>query len=263
VNRFRPAAIDRPKFIAPARAGFLRDDDVVISMTVGGVTRAYPLRILVWHEIVNDELGGQPIAVTYCPLCGTAMVFDRRIGGRVVTFGVSGLLYKSDVLLYDRQTESLWSQLKMEAVSGPQVRTRLNLLVSEHLTWAAWRERHPDGEVLSTDTGFARDYENLPYAGYEQKPETIFPVPTRRKELPNKTWVLGVVVDGQAIAFPVAQLPDARSISTDFAGQHLEVHYRDATRHSTVTLGGQSAPHVLAYWFAWQAFYPETRLWQP
>lgn len=256
-------AIDRPKFVAPARAGFLRDDDVVISMTVNGVTRAYPLRILVWHEIVNDELGGTAVAVTFCPLCGTAMVFDRRVGERVLSFGVSGLLYQSDVLMYDRQTESLWSQLKMEAVSGAQLRTRLSLLVSEHLTWAAWRQRHPDGEVLSTETGFARDYENLPYAGYEHAPETIFPVPTRRKELPNKAWVLGVVVDGQAIAFPVAQLPQARSASTEFAGQRLEVLYRATTRHPSVTLDGQPAPHVLAYWFAWQAFYPETRLWQP
>ncbi|MEQ2007327.1 MAG: DUF3179 domain-containing protein [Limisphaerales bacterium] len=256
-------AIDRPRFIAPARAGFLSDDDVVVSMTVNGVTRAYPLRILVWHEIVNDELGGTAVAVTFCPLCGTAMVFDRRVGERVLSFGVSGLLYQSDGLMYDRQTESLWSQLKMEAVSGAQVRTRLNLLVSEHLTWAAWRQRHPDGEVLSTETGFARDYENLPYAGYEHEPETIFPVPTRRKELPNKAWVLGVVVDGQAIAFPVAQLPEARSASTEFAGQRLEVLYRATTRHPSVTLDGQPAPHVLAYWFAWQAFYPETRLWQP
>ena len=255
-------AIDRPRFVAPARAGFLRDDDVVISMTVSGVTRAYPLRILVWHEIVNDELGGTAVAVTFCPLCGTAMVFDRRVGGRVLSFGVSGLLFQSDVLMYDRQTESLWSQLKMESVSGPMVRQPLKLLASEHLTWAAWRERHPEGEVLSADTGFARDYSHTAYAGYEQTPETMFPVPRRRTELPNKAWVLGVVLDGRAIAFPVQQLPDGPTTRVDIAGQTLEVTYRAAARHPEVTLAGRPVPHVLAYWFAWQAFYPETKLWQ-
>lgn len=256
-------AIDRPRFVAPTRVGFLRDDDVVISMTVSGVTRAYPLRILVWHEIVNDELGGKAVAVTFCPLCGTAMVFDRRVGERVLSFGVSGLLFQSDVLTYDRQTESLWSQLKMESVSGPMVRQPLKLLVSEHLTWAAWRERHPDGEVLSADTGFARDYSQTAYAGYEQTPETMFPVPRRRTELPNKAWVLGVVLDGRAIAFPVQQLPDGRTTRADIAGQTLEVTYRAAARHPEVTLAGRPVPHVLAYWFAWQAFHPETKLWEP
>jgi hypothetical protein len=135
-------AIDNPRFITPSEADFMQGDDEVVSVTFGNETRAYPLRILVWHEIVNDEIAGQPIVVTYCPLCGTAMVFSRRVGARTLDVGVSGLIYQSDVLIYDRQTESLWSQLRMEAVSGSLVESPLTWLPSEQQTWAArcWLE---------------------------------------------------------------------------------------------------------------------------
>jgi hypothetical protein len=115
-------SIDAPKFITPDKADFMKDDDIVLSYTHGETTRAYPLRVLVWHEVVNETIADKPILVTYCPLCGTAMIFDRKVGDKVRTFGVSGLLYQSDVLMYDREDESLWSQLKMEAVSGSQAR---------------------------------------------------------------------------------------------------------------------------------------------
>ncbi len=112
-------AIVRPRFDPASRAAsFLKDEDLVVSVTVEDETRAYPLRILVWHETVNNVIRGQPLAITYCPLCGTAMVFDRRVGERTLDFGLSGLLYQSDVLMYDRQTESLWSQLAMQSVAG-------------------------------------------------------------------------------------------------------------------------------------------------
>ncbi len=148
-------SIDRPEFLPPGAASFMLPDDLVVSVSVGERTRAYPLRILVWHEIVNDELGGLAIAVTYCPLCGTAMVFNRQVGDRTLSFGVSGLLYQSDVLMYDRQTDSLWSQLAMKSVAGPLVNAALEWLPSEHLTWAAWQAKYPSGEVLSTQTGGA------------------------------------------------------------------------------------------------------------
>ena len=151
-------SIDAPKFIAAAQVDFLRDDDSVVSLSRGGKSRAYPLRILVWHEIVNDKFGGDEIAVTYCPLCGTAMVFNRKIAGKVRTFGVSGLLYQSDVLMFDREKESLWSQLKMQAVSGGDAGSDLTWLPSEQMSWKAWRAKNPDGEVLSTATGHRRNY---------------------------------------------------------------------------------------------------------
>lgn len=258
-------AIDDPQFLPAARVDFLRDEDVVISFSAGAKTRAYPLRILVWHEIVNDEFEGQAIAVTYCPLCGTAMVFNRDIGSRTLTFGVSGLLYHSDVLMYDRQTESLWSQLMMRAVSGPLVGTQLPWFASEHLTWTAFRQKYPDGEVLSTKTGHGRDYARQPYEGYEQRPDTLFPVPHIRNELPNKEWVIGIIIGTEPKAYPVAALPPDQAVSDLVGGQEIQIAYDPLKKQPTVVQADsqQPVPYVMVYWFAWQAFYPETSLWAP
>lgn len=138
-------SIDKPKYIAPAKADFMKDDDIVLSYTHDGSTRAYPLRVLVWHEIVNETINGKPILVTYCPLCGTAMIFDRKVGGKVRAFGVSGLLYQSDVLMYDREDQSLWSQLSMKAVSGPLSATDKDgkELPTVTLFWFAWQAFNP------------------------------------------------------------------------------------------------------------------------
>lgn len=256
-------SIDQPKFTSPGAAGYLSAEDQVVSVTLAGRTRAYPLRILAQHEIVNDEVGGVPVAVTYCPLCGTAMVFKRQVGDRVLTFGVSGLLFQSDVLMYDRQTESLWSQLEMRAVTGPLAGTALEWLPSEQLRWDAWRERTPAGEVLSTDTGFNRDYSRIPYGGYERSPETMFPVPTYRSELPKKEWVLGVLVSGTAKAYPIKRLRSAGRVKDVIAGNEIEVEYDTESELATVreVAGGRAIPSVRAYWFAWQAFHPKTELW--
>ena len=258
-------SIDQPKFIRPNAADFMQPDDLVVSLTIGGQTRAYPIRILVWHEIVNDELGGLPIAVTYCPLCGTAMVFSRQVGERTLTFGVSGMLYQSDVLMYDRQTESLWSQLAMKCVSGVQVNTPLEWLPSEHLTWSAWKTKYPTGEVLSTDTGAQRNYIGTAYAGYEQHPDTMFPVPTYRTELPKKEWVVGVMVDGAARAYPIRSLPANQALTDPANGAALEITFDPISQQAIVRrkTSGEVLPNVKVYWFAWQAFYPQTTLWKP
>lgn len=255
-------AIDDPHFIAPEKALFMRGNDPVVSVTIGGTTRAYPLRILVWHEIVNDTIGDRPIAVTYCPLCGTAMVFDRKIGGRTLSFGVSGLLYQSDVLMYDRQTESLWSQLAMKSVSGPMKGEQLRWLPSAHMSWRAWRERYPEGVVLSTDTGFRRNYADSPYDGYEETEATIFPVQRHRKELRNKEWVAGLVLDKHAKAYRLRSLPDGEEIEDDIGGVPIRVRYDRRSRLFIAKRSdtGEVLPSVQAFWFAWQAFYPQTGL---
>ncbi len=254
-------AIDHPQFTTPAAADFMRTTDEVLSVTLGGETRAYPLRILVWHEIVNDEIGGIPIVVTYCPLCGTAMVFSRSYGGRSLDFGVSGLLYQSDVLMYDRQTESLWSQLEMSTVSGPLVHTKLEWLPSQQLTWDAWTKQYPQGKVLSTKTGFSRNYAHDVYARYRQDPDPMFPVPTHRAELPPKARVVGIVVTGMPRAYPLKELAGRRMLEDG----PVRIFYDSASRQVTVenSTTGEALPSVKVYWFAWQAFYPETELWQP
>jgi Protein of unknown function (DUF3179) len=258
-------SIDEPRFISPRNAVFMRDDDLVISLSVGGETRAYPLRILVWHEIANDVIGSQPVAVTYCPLCGTAMVFERRIGGRTRSFGVSGLLYQSDVLMYDRQSESLWSQLAMKAVSGPMAGKELRLLPSEHSTWAAWRKAHPGGKVLSTNTGHARDYDTTPYSGYERSDEAMFPARWKRTELGKKEWIVGVIIGGGAKAYPLLGLEKRPGIDDRVGGEPIRITYDASARKPAVVHAetGEPLPYTMAYWFAWQAFYPETELYGP
>lgn len=138
-----------------------------ISVADGKETRAYPLRVLVWHEIVNDQIGDLAFAVTYCPLCGTAMVFNRWIGNRAFSFGVSGLLYQSDVLLYDRETDSLWSQMGLICIAGAKLNTSLSRMASAQMTWAAWKRRYARGTVLSPDTRHPRDYSKSRYESYE------------------------------------------------------------------------------------------------
>lgn len=255
-------SIDRPRFVDPRRAGFLRPDDLVVSVTAEGETKAYPLRILVWHEIVNDSIAGHPLAITYCPLCGTAMVFDRRQGDRVLTFGVSGLLYHSDVLMYDRETETLWSQLGTRAIAGPLVDQSLTWVASEHMTWKAWKDQYPNGRVLSTDTGHKRDYTRSPYSGYEGHSEVMFPVPENRSELPRKEWVVGIVLKGLASAYPIRVLEQRSMLEDTVAGVRIQVHYDPESQSVKVVETGskEAMPFVKAYWFAWQAFYPETRL---
>jgi len=255
-------SIDAPKFIRSDAVRFMQADDEVVSVTRAGQTRAYPLRILVHHEIVNDELSGQPIAITYCPLCGTAMVFSRQLDGRTLDFEVSGLLYQSDVLMFDQQTESLWSQVAMQAVSGSLMNTALEWLPSEQMTWAAWRAKYPQGEVLSTQTGFRRDYSDEAYARYKQSPNTMFPVPSHRTELPEKEWVIGVLVDGEAKAYPLKALSRNPIVQDTVNNVSLEIIYDPFTRLAVVReiLSGKIRPSVKVYWFAWQAFYPTTEL---
>lgn len=256
-------SIDNPRFIAVKDVDYLKDDDIVIAMVRGNIARAYPTRILVWHEIVNDIIKAEPIVVTYCPLCGTAMVFEREVAGKIRTFGVSGLLYRSDVLMYDRESESLWSQLGMEAVSGSAVGHKLTWLSSEHLTWKAWREKYPRGEVLSTNTGYRRNYSGQAYASYFASDKTMFPVPHTRNELSNKAWVIGVIINGNAKAYPVNALKTNNSIKDKVGTQDIIINYNAKTRNPLITNSqGDTIPSVMVFWFAWQAFYPATELWQ-
>ncbi|MCU7834007.1 MAG: DUF3179 domain-containing protein [gamma proteobacterium symbiont of Taylorina sp.] len=257
-------SIDKPKFIDISQVDFLQDDDIVIGLVRADKARAYPSRILVWHEIVNDIIDGEAVVVTYCPLCGTAMVFDRHIAGKLHTFGVSGLLYQSDVLMYDRESESLWSQLAMKSVSGSELGNKLFWLPSEHLTWKAWREKYPDGEVLSTDTGHNRNYSSAAYSSYFASDQTMFPVRYTRKELSKKVWVIGVIINGQAKAYAVNKLSVNSVIKDNLGNQKITIKY-DAERkhHQIMNQQGEQIPSVLVFWFAWQAFYPQTQLWNP
>ncbi|HKK17333.1 MAG TPA: DUF3179 domain-containing (seleno)protein, partial [Opitutales bacterium] len=236
-------SIDEPKFTPAAEVNYLEAEDTIIAFEKDGVARAYPFRILIWHEIVNDRVAGQAIAVVYCPLCGTAMVFDRRYGDQTLDFGVSGLLYNSDVLMFDRQTKSLWSQLGMKAVAGKFVGTELEWLPSEQTTWAAWKAENPEGEVLNLDTGHRRDYRNLPYQSYFKSPRTMFPYQQNRDELEPKTWVAGIRINGIAKAYPIESMPDGKWIDDRIGETDVRVRYSKADEHFEArTDAGEKSP---------------------
>jgi hypothetical protein len=257
-------SIDHPHFVRPNQVNFLRDEDRVLSFKIDSEVRAYPLRILNSHEIVNDQISDQPVAVTYCPLAGAAIAFDRRVNGRTLSFGVSGLLYQSDLVMYDRETESLWPQIGMKAVSGVQVGAQLRWLPSEDTTWRAWREAHPDGKVLSPQSSYPEEYARDPYREYERSSETMFPVKWSRPELPKKSWVVGVIVNGQAKAYALDDLKRETRVQDNVAGAQLEIAYDPARRTAEIIdkQNGTPVPFTIAYWFAWQAFYPKTELFR-
>ena len=255
-------AINNPRFIPADQAQFLRSWDSVVSVTVGEITRAYPLSILNHHEIVNDAIGDDYFVVTYCPLCGTAMVFNRKVGNKVRTFGVSGLLYNSDVLMYDRESESLWSQLGIKAIAGPMAGTTLEWRNSAVMKWDAWKERFPMGKVLSTNTGALRNYQTNPYREYERSSSTMFPVPFQRKELKRKDWIFGILIDGKPKAYEAAYFSPGKVLSDTVNGRKITLTLDSDSGEFQVTdvATGEAIPSVMAYWFAWQAFHPDTEV---
>ncbi|MCP4005409.1 MAG: DUF3179 domain-containing protein [bacterium] len=250
-------ALSNPQVLSAATAPW-NDEEIVIGVLRGSQARAYPLAILNWHELVNDTLGGEPILVSYCPLCGTGMVFDRRVQKQVRTFGVSGLLYQSDMLLYDRETESLWSQIESRALTGPALGRRLKLLRSVQTSWGAWKKRYPKTSVLSLQTGHARDYDRSPYGSYATSTSLIFPAPLDPRYHP-KMPTLGVrLVDGLARAYPASEVSKGGGeISGNLSGREIVIRYDPDTQTFDVE-APDDVEVIEAYWFAWSAFHPNT-----
>lgn len=259
-------AISNPAFESVTDVSWLAPSDRVLAIDLDSDARAYPIRILNWHEIVNDVVGISPIVISYCPLCGTGMAFhrrmDRRAEGKPLTFGVSGLLYNSDVLMYDRETESLWSQIMMKAVSGRMRGTSLRLLPLEHTTWLDFKTRHPNGKVLSRGTGHARDYGRNPYSDYAFSPQLYFPVSHHDDRLFAKAEVVGVVLDGLAKAYPLDRLKTPPPEFQDTIGDtRIIVRYDRMSDSARVfDIHGKEIPGVRAFWFAWAAFHPRTEI---
>ena len=201
-------AIDKPIFISNKKADkWLQEKEPVLVVELNGKARAYPVQILIYHEIVNDLFEGIPISVTFCPLCNTAIVFNRRVGDRTLDFGTTGRLRKSDLLMYDRQTESWWQQFLGEAVVGQYNGTVLAQLPATMVSYNAFKEDYPAGLVLSRDTGYSRNYGSNPYQGYDdidQKPFLYFdPLDPR---LPAMERVLGLIINGKAKIYPLGKL---------------------------------------------------------
>jgi len=254
-------ALTNPRFSSPRDATYLRLEDRVIGVATANQTKAYPLKILNYHEIINDRVGNLQVAVTYCPLCDSCVVFDRRTELGEREFGVSGLLYNSNVLMYDRRgrPESLWSQVMTKGISGPGASKSLATLPLELTTWGDWQSRYPNTQVLSSETGHRRDYSRSPYGSYFSSPQLMFPAKPSSNRLPAKSRVLGVWTGSAARAYPESLFGPGRLRIEDLLdGKRIVVEFNPAARSLRVVEADPTVHWMYSLWFAWYAFHPQT-----
>lgn len=297
-------ALHNPKRIPASQARYLTDDEMVFGVSIKGQSRAYPLRILDWHEMVNDSVGGRSISLAYCTLCGSGILFDTTLAeGETYTFGSSGLLYRSNKLMYDHQTHTLWSHLYGEPVMGPLAGKgkKLSMLPITLTTWGEWRRRHPQTEVLSLETGHRRNYmPGAAYGAYFKSPDTMFPVWKKAPGvLKTKDWVFAIEVNGGRKAYPLRVLlakpvlndivngstvvlitdPSSKAVRAYLTagrrfradgGRVIDEKSGEAFRVEEESLVAEDGKARLpraaghrAYWFGWYAFYPGTELYLP
>lgn len=294
-------SIDDPKFVRATDATFVADKDIVIGLEINGDVRAYPLFILVWHEIVNDKVGDIPVAVTYCPLCYTNQVFERILDGKEVEFGTSGKLYNSNLVMYDRLTDSYWSQALGQAIKGELAGQKLNIIPFDVITWSDWKNIHPDTLVLTTETGYVRAYSVDPYGDYYTDPQIIFPVDNKDDRMHPKEIILGFHKDGIYKAYKQQDVESSIVINdqvnnepillaSQFSGnvrafdrtvgeEVLEFIYKDNKIFDTktnsewnydgVAVSGNLVGTKLnrlgfnpGFWFEWVAFHPQTEVYE-
>lgn len=256
-------SLSHPEFVSASEVQFVENNDRVIGVVRGDDARAYPLKILNFHEIVNDNFGDEAIAATYCPLCDSAIVFDRKIDGRIREFGVSGLLFNSNVLMYDRSgDESLWSQLMASGVSGPANRRSLKTVPFELTTWGDWRARYADTRILSFETGHVRRYDRDSYKFYRSEPfNPLFPVSRQSDVLPANTPVLGIWTDQSACAYPIYTFHEGLTkLDVEIGSKRATLSYNATAKSLRVTQADHDLNWAYSYWFAWYAFHPETKV---
>ena len=224
--------LDSPQFTTFEEASrWLEAKEPVIALEINGDARAYPLQILIWHEIVNDSVGGVPVTVTFCPLCNSAIVFERELDGVVHDFGTSGNLRNSDLIMWDRQTESWWQQFTGEGIVGQLTGKRLTMVPASIISWDDFGAAHPDGLVLSRDTGFSRDYGSNPYGGYDQadRPPFLYRGDLDGRLLP-KERVVAVTIGDEDAAFPFSILEEERVAGYMVGGNDIVVYFKPGTR---------------------------------
>ncbi len=253
-------AIDSPQFVAAAAADFLEADDLVMGIELAGVERAYPTRILNYHEIVNDTLGETPVAVTWCPLCGSGLAFERVLDGKPVEFGVSGLLHNSDLIVYDRDSESLWQQITATAFAGPRRGQTLKTVPVALTTWSEWQAAHPETEVLAPPSDDPRYAARAPYGDYDRSDRLIFPVASASARLHPKEVVHGVEFEGGSFAVTERALRESPTVETVAGDRTLRW-----TRHANgmvevVDADGTALVAHRMFWFAWYSFHVDTGL---
>ncbi len=216
-------SVDDPQFTVASEVNTLNDEDLILGIQIGDEIRGYPHPILDWHEIVNDEINGVAVAITYCPLTGTGIGWDRTVNGTTTTFGVSGLLYNSNLIPYDRGTDSNWSQMGLECVNGERSGDRPGLVPLVETTWGTWKKMFPNAQVMNRNTGISRNYGQYPYGDFRTSSRLIFPVEPMDRRLSLKERVLGVIdgEDAKAYRFSSFSYGDnGRALIRDtYAGQ--------------------------------------------
>lgn len=259
--------LDFPEYETVEEANvWLFGGDFVIGIENGKDARAYPVKIMNWHEIVNENVGGKEIVITYCPLCNSAVVFERNLESQLLSFGNTGALYESAMVMYDRETESYWYHVNGEALTGVLTGKRLTIYPSTFTTWSEWKTKWPQTKILSLNTGYRRDYLRDPYAGYDEPNSSpAFPVSISSDLLPPKERVVGISVNGINKAYPTKQL-QGESVTDQIGnttveivgsptGTSAEVFFIDDIKNRIL------APSTSSFWFAWFAAYPDTELY--
>ncbi len=257
-------SIDEPVFGSVSETSeWLEDEDIVFGMDYEGIQRAYPQRIMNWHEIVNDRFNQEPVAITFCPLCGSAVGFVRKVSGEAAEFGVSGKLHNSDLVMYDRLTESYWQQITGKAIIGEAKGQKLEQVPIITTSWGEWKKAHPETEALSRETGFSRNYDQYPYGTYEQDDELYFGVENLDKSLQVKTVVYGVEVGGEARAYTEEDLKSLRTIEDELGGVKIGLEREESGEVKVTNLEtSEVITPIRLFWFAWAAFHPETEIYQ-
>ena len=251
-------SIDRPEFLPTADVDYLDRDDIVLSLTHENITRAYPTRILDRHEIVNDTFGKTPVAVTYCPLCGSGLAFVRVLGGKEVQLGVSGLLFNNDLIMYDRKTESLWQQITGLAIAGPKRGSTLQSLPVTMSLWGEWKAANPEAEVLALPSK-QQHYRKKTYGDYDSSDRLLFPVTDLDARLHVKKVIHGVEIGELSIAVEDGWLKKKGSWEHEIYGKILRLEV-DEAGGVTGSLEGDPVSVHRMYWFAWYSFHPDTSL---
>lgn len=256
-------SIDEPRFETVEEADtHIEDNELVLALIYKKAKRVYPLQIMVWHELVNDVIAGDPILISYCPLCGSGIAFGRTIDGEAVEFGVSGKLYNSNLVMYDRKTNSYWTQIEGRAIVGELTGRELADVSMDTVVWRDWKKAHPDSEVLSRDTGADRPYGNDPYGNYYEDSFLFFPVEAEDDRVHPKTVIFGVEVKGKFKAYREDDLKKEKKIKDRVGGVRIELTRDKAGTVRVKNLeSGDEIVKERDFWFAWYAFHPDTGLY--
>jgi len=255
-------SIDTPKFNSVKEADSWLEDEMDVFMIIHkGETRVYPQRIMVWHEIVNDNIKGDPILITYCPLCGSVIAYERTIDNEAIEFGTSGKLYNSALVMYDRKTKSLWTQVKGQAVSGEQVGMTLTPLSIDVVKWKDIKQHHPEAKVLMKDTVNPRAYQRDPYGEYYWLNRIMFPVEHTDDRMHGKTIVHGIKIKGKYKVYKQEDI-EAGLVDT-FNGVNLKAEMlADRRVVFTNTDTGREIMKERDFWFCWWAYHPFSTVYE-